>query len=324
MPRGLELAFTFFASWIVLGVFFDGWAHNHHRPESFITPWHAVVDSGFLATIAFGCWVARRRRRAGGRIGDVAGERLTAVGIIGLGVGGACDFVWHFFLGIEPGVQSLWSPPHLLMMCAGLLVATAPLRASLATRVDPAPTFTAIAPTLYSAALTAASVGFFLQYVQAFRGEVASSTTAFAGQFGYPEMYMVIGTSGVLLTTAVLLVPTLLLVQRWRLPPGSLTLVFGVAATLWSSLDGFRRFPIVLPALAAGIVCDWLVAHGRRSLVGVAMPATAWPLWFVALKLTGPMVWPATVWGGTILLAILIGLALQILSAPPRPVSTAA
>src|SRR5207302_1048293 len=59
MPRRLEWAFLFFSTWIVLGVFIDGWAHNHHKPESFFTPWHVFLDSGLIATVTFGLLVAR-------------------------------------------------------------------------------------------------------------------------------------------------------------------------------------------------------------------------------------------------------------------------
>ena len=41
-----SLAFTVFSLWAVTGLFLDGWSHNHHRPETFFTPWHAVLYSG--------------------------------------------------------------------------------------------------------------------------------------------------------------------------------------------------------------------------------------------------------------------------------------
>ena len=38
------------AGWLIGGLHLDGWAHNHHpEMESFFTPWHGVLYSGFFA-----------------------------------------------------------------------------------------------------------------------------------------------------------------------------------------------------------------------------------------------------------------------------------
>src|SRR5919197_1584766 len=43
------------SAWLVGGAYLDGWAHNHLRLslESFFTPWHAVLYSGFLLSAIF-------------------------------------------------------------------------------------------------------------------------------------------------------------------------------------------------------------------------------------------------------------------------------
>lgn len=40
-------------TWLVLGIFIDGYAHNHDVVETFFTPWHAILYSGFLACAAW-------------------------------------------------------------------------------------------------------------------------------------------------------------------------------------------------------------------------------------------------------------------------------
>src|ERR1700719_1783169 len=41
-------------SWLLAGVYIDGWAHNHFTIiDTFFTPWHAVLYSGFLAVAIF-------------------------------------------------------------------------------------------------------------------------------------------------------------------------------------------------------------------------------------------------------------------------------
>src|SRR5215813_7543686 len=52
-----EWAVAFFATWFVIGSYLDGWAHTHRLPDSFFTPWHAVIYSGVLG--AASCWGAQ-------------------------------------------------------------------------------------------------------------------------------------------------------------------------------------------------------------------------------------------------------------------------
>ncbi len=48
---GEELLTVLLATWLIIGLFLDGWAHdNVPELESFLTPWHAVFYSGFVAT----------------------------------------------------------------------------------------------------------------------------------------------------------------------------------------------------------------------------------------------------------------------------------
>src|SRR5438445_725148 len=63
-------------SWLILGLFVDGWAHNHQKPESFFTPWHALLYSGFLATAAW-LW-SRYERHRGVPVGYGRSEEHTS------------------------------------------------------------------------------------------------------------------------------------------------------------------------------------------------------------------------------------------------------
>src|SRR5919201_3279095 len=47
---GFDWVVAILSCWLVGGVFVDGWAHNHMASlETFFTPWHAVLYSGFAA-----------------------------------------------------------------------------------------------------------------------------------------------------------------------------------------------------------------------------------------------------------------------------------
>src|SRR5438105_14992862 len=54
------------STWFIGGVFVDGWAHNHiPQLESFFTPWHAVLYSGFAATALLTLGIFLRNIAAG-------------------------------------------------------------------------------------------------------------------------------------------------------------------------------------------------------------------------------------------------------------------
>jgi hypothetical protein len=54
--------------WVLLGVFLDAWAHNNlAQLETFFTPWHAVLYSGFVALAGWICWLLWHGVRDGRR-----------------------------------------------------------------------------------------------------------------------------------------------------------------------------------------------------------------------------------------------------------------
>jgi hypothetical protein len=320
MPRREELAFVFFGCWIIAGLFLDGWSHNHHRPETFFTPWHALLYSGFSASTAWGVMETARYRRLGLARPAVAGERLTTLGVALFGVGMVGDFIWHTVFGIETGIEALLSPTHLTLMTGGMLLATGPLRAGLATRPEPEPSFRRLAPVLVSTALATALAGFFLMYVTAFRGQVAGLAVSAAGRSGPAEKTAILGVATVLITNALLLGAAATLLRTWKTPLGTFTFLVGSVALLLSSLDGFQRIVIVTSACLGGAVADVLVAKNRRGWVLPVIPLVLWPAWFGLLRLIGPMVWPANLWCGATYLAVLTGVGVKGLarvSSPP-------
>jgi len=45
-------------AWVVAGIALDAWAHQTARLETFFTPWHGVLYSGFVALMAWMAWKA--------------------------------------------------------------------------------------------------------------------------------------------------------------------------------------------------------------------------------------------------------------------------
>ena len=141
----------------------DGWAHTHNRvDQSFFTPWHAILYSGWVVVTIVLISVALIGRARGRALREAlpAGYFLSLIGGIGFGVGGLGDMAWHIAFGIEKGTEALLSPTHLLLAVSMGLVVSGPLRAQLARPVARA---IQQLPGVLSLALTLSVVTFFTQ-----------------------------------------------------------------------------------------------------------------------------------------------------------------
>lgn len=96
-----------FGQWLVVGLFVDGWAHNNDKPESFFTPWHGLLYSGFVATAAWMTWLVACGVRRGAAVGDAVplGYGPGLVGVAVFALGGVVDAVWHQVFGFEVDLE---------------------------------------------------------------------------------------------------------------------------------------------------------------------------------------------------------------------------
>lgn len=319
--RRIAVKGTVFSTWIVLGLFLDGWAHNAGKPEDFWTPWHGVLYSGFIAaTITFALDRARRRRAGE----PLRTDPLMIAGFVLFAAAGVGDAVWHSLLGVEEDVAALLSPTHLALMIGGLLLIGGPLRNRHHEQRGPAVTWRAGLPDVVALTLSLAVVAFFLQFLSPFHDLEH-------GDFGIgaPDDQHLYGVASVLVTNVLFLsAAAFALTRRSSLPPGTGTVVLGATAVLLSALDGFAWLVLALPAVAAGIAADVLVHRGASArTVLLTVPAVLWPTWFAVYELREGLGWPAEYWTGVTVLAVLTGWGLALLSAPddavrrggPRP-----
>src|SRR5438045_4043398 len=116
-------------AWLLAGIYLDGWAHNHIHVETFFTPWHAVLYSGFLANAIYFALVMLRGRRTGNswRGAVPSGYSFAALGVLLFGISGIGDLIWHSIFGIEVSVSAGFSPPHLGIMVGTGLIVSGPL-----------------------------------------------------------------------------------------------------------------------------------------------------------------------------------------------------
>ncbi len=118
--------------WFVIGMFVDAWAHHHTLPETFWTPWHALLYSGYLA-LAVALLLGLRRGLLAGRSWRQALPRGYLPSLAGAAVfalGGVGDAVWHTLFGVEADVDAIFSPSHLALSIGAMLLLAGPLRSA--------------------------------------------------------------------------------------------------------------------------------------------------------------------------------------------------
>jgi len=324
--------------WFVVGLILDAWAHNNLADlETFFTPWHGVFYSGFVATAAWICWQVLRNMLAGrrGRAAVPVGYGLAVIGLPIFAVAAVGDGIWHTVLGIETSLNILFSPTHVVGVTSMALIVTAPLRSAWG---DPAttaaPTVGRLLPAVLTTAFATTLVLLFVQYGNAlvwgpYAIVGALSVDPGSGFGSGPSPIELV--SSVAVTNVVLLVPLLLLARRWRVPPGTATVVYLVVAALCGAITAFSYPEMLLMIVLAGACVDGLLAwlrpgdgsRGRFVAFAALAPLVTWAL-FVAFAAGSVGRLPSVVemWTGVPVTAALLGAIVGVLAAPhPLPSS---
>ena len=316
--------------WLLAGLFIDGWAHNTGTlVETFFTPWHAALYSGYAANALWLCWLVLRQSRAG-KVGLAAiprGYELGLVGALLFGLGGLADMTWHLVFGIEVGLEALLSPTHILLFCGIVLIFSSPLRSAWSS-TEPGsrtPTLRAFFPTLLSLTATVSACTFLGGYFWALLdyNHVAFRVASLSGRT--LRMSEELGITGILLTNILLIAPLLYALRRWLLPFGSVAILFTVNTILMNGFDNFEKGHTIPAALVAGLCADALIRWLRPTpdrvvplcLFAALAPLPFWSLFFLADHLRFGLGWQPELWTGTIALAMLSGVGLSLLVAPP-------
>lgn len=319
---------TILCTVLVSGIYLDGWAHFHGKvDQSFFTPWHAALYSGFVVAAAFLFLSFIRNRMKGSpwRESLPAGYGVSLLGAVIFGVGGVLDLIWHTLFGIEQSVDALLSPTHLILALGVVLIVTGPLRAAWI-RFPRATGYgwLKLLPTVLSVTLILSIFTFFTEYAHPLVNTWAANSMHAAGHTTVaPFFSQSLGITSILFQAALLMALVLLLLRRWTLPFGSLTLIFTLNATFMSVLTD--HYALVLAALVAGLIADVLVWRFKPSLtrlvefriVAFAIPAIFYGLYFLDLLLTNGIGWSINLWMGSIVLSGIIGLLLSYLLLPP-------
>ncbi len=309
--------------WYVGGLFLDGWAHNHGMvDQTFFTPWHAILYSGFavVSAVILGAVLMNRRAGYGGLRAIPRGYELSVLGILVFAGGGVGDLVWHTLFGIEADIAALLSPTHLVLALGLGLIVTGPLRAAWLRNPDRISSLAEALPAILSLTFMLSLLTFFTQYADPITHSFADKQAGDAGQ--------VLGIVSILLQSAILMSIVLVVVRRWRLPVGTFALMFALNDASKSVLaDRSPVIAVVLIGGLTGLIVD-LVYRGldpsptrRREfrIFAFAAPVVVYSIYFAGLALANGVVWVIHLWAGSIVIAGIIGWLLSYLVVPPGP-----
>jgi hypothetical protein len=315
---------------LIGGVLADAWAHtNILKPDdTFFTPWHALLYSGFASTAAWTWWLAFRRRHEVARWwrdGWPVGYALGALGTLIFFVGGAADMFWHTIFGIELGIKAALSPSHLAIAGGAVLVLTSPMRSWFATGERG---WRAVTGVMSTALGTIMGIVIVIAMTALY---TAAPTLPYSAGFG-PTMYQTaagLGLYSYLLGTVLLLIP-FLLVHRHRGTPGAATAIVGVCV-LFMVLQHEFLMPqtaamaaTVVGAVAIDAVLAWLDARRgqaaalRLPIAGALFAGILWSAHLIGLLIADGIRWPVEMWSGTVVVTAALGAMLGVLASPKR------
>lgn len=302
--------------WFTGGVILDGWAHNHldSALETFFTPWHGVMYSGFaacgiaLAAMAWKGWRAGRPLTSA--LPDGYFPSLVGAGIFAFG--GGFDMFWHLTFGIEKDVEALLSPAHLVLAVGAVLMLTGPFRAAM--RAKATPTGNAWVPVALSLTCAVTIISFMSQFAHPVRlGAlgVRPSDPVLA------DLMQSRAIAGYVIQLALLTGAALVAARRWggALPRWFLTFFLGMNAFAMHYMTDDRA--IVAAAAFAGLLADMKLRRLGPKIAGMDAAATrnlgtSLPLEYALLHMIfvmagGPLWWSVHMWTGAIAIAGITG-----------------
>ena len=325
-----DWAAVLLAGWFLAGLYLDGWAHNNLSGEfeTFFTPWHGVLYSGFLAVSTFLIYHQARNVLKGYSFTRALppGYWLSLVGIAIFGFGGGFDFVWHSVFGFEEDIEALLSPAHMVLATGGVLFATGPLRAAWGRSSEAAKSgWASLAPALISLFYVLSVLTFFTQYMHFITTPYVLVERPRADTF-YRDLF---GVTSVLLPTILLMGTLLFAARRWTLPVGTVVMLWGGNTLLMFMMDyrdSFEVPALIVAALIGSLLAEglfvWLKPSAERlgALRAFAFltPVILFLAYFVALLTTAGMWWTIHMWLGVTINAGIAGLLVSYLVFPPR------
>jgi hypothetical protein len=316
--------------WMLAGIVADTWAHVNRLPDTFFTPWHGLMYSGFIALFSWVLWVSTRgaegapltRRIPVGYGFSVAAGFVILVAAVG-------DGVWHTIFGIEANFEAMLSPTHVVLALSMIVLLATAFRAAFASaRPGPAPTAREFLPALLSLTAMLGLLYIYFGHTSPFWSPSATMdavSRASVGSADYPRIEQ--GFMDILVMNVLLMAPLLLVMRRWRLPLGSATVLLAATSIPVMLAHNFEHGWLLLGPVAGGLFADWRIARpspagddGLRThlVVATVTPLVMWLVYFFVLNLGQRITWSAEMWAGSVVFAVVGGYALHLLTRPSR------
>ena len=265
-------------------------------------------------------------------MGLPAGHNVAIAGAVLFGVGGVADMVWHTLYGLETGMMTFISPPHLMLFLGLILLVTTPFRAAWLSLNEVTPTFVDLLPALLSLAMGMAIVAVWSGPLWGFTSTdfyAAPSLERLMAELGSTPLARRVAESllqqraivSVIGTNLAVLVPVLLLYHRWRPPFGSIATLYTAMGALIGIVTGLWYLPVLL---VSGLVADIFIVRlsptpwrlRELRVLGACLPLVLWTLYFLLLHGQRRLGWPPMLYVGVILLSGVCGLGLSVVMAP--------
>ncbi len=317
-------------AWMVSGLFLDGWAHRNNKPESFFTPWHGVLYSGFVASAVWMLRVIRSHQQPGKswRQTMPVGYGLRSIGVAVFGVGAVGDLIWHQVFGIEVDIEALLSPTHLVLLSGGLLMAAGPIASTLRREENQhRAAWSSTGPVVGSVAFMLSVLQFFLMYLSPYDyGKYnndwveAKSNSRWLG-----NEVLVDGIGSALLFSLLVAMALNFIIGRIEPPRGAFVLLMLLPAALQTVLTSFETAHRLLGPAVASILAEvsWRWVRERRDSVAVV---AAWVALLTLITNYGILLgtalaqevsWVVHLWAGLPVLAALLAAVLSVVSHHP-------
>jgi hypothetical protein len=317
-------------AWMLTGLFLDGWAHRNQKPETFFSPWHAILYSGFVASAVLLLYVVRRNQVPGQswRTTLPVGYGLRALGVAVFGGGAIFDLIWHQVFGIEVNIEALLSPSHLVLLTGGLLMGAGPLISTLHREGDQqVASWRSTGPIVGTVTFALSLIQFFLMYLSPYdAGMYDTSTFRNARNVsGWLVNNLIInGLGGIIVFSLTSCAALAFLLRQIKMPIGGLAVFFIVPAALQSLLVSFASATQVLGAVVAGVIAEvtWRFVKTRSGVVIAAWVGALFTIqWFVffgAIAAGDGIGWSVHLWTGAPVLAGMLTAMLTLLMNRPE------
>jgi hypothetical protein len=294
----------------------------------FLSSWHLVLYGGVTAV---GVWLGLGAINHGPSFVRSAGWTTLGFGL--LAFGGIADALWHAQFGTEANVEALVSPPHLVVFAGLGFLLTSPIAIvwKRPTRRLGAAASVIVLASMVTAVLVTSLFTGFLSPLASGMSLSAGYVEPMVGES--PLDYDQVRGLGVAVwTSAVLSASIIVLLVRFRPVPGLVALsIFLCGAPALAITDPQVIRPLVVGYAMAGLVAEGLLAllgkptlgRSAAALTGAAMCSMLWAASFALLSNEGRLLWSEAMWGGTILLAGMVGATVGALVALPAPTGAA-